>query len=370
MTNDKDQQEQPRRILEKSRTVRRRYQRSNKRLEFTPSQIQRIEREEERERKAQQLRDREKKKLSNKKKKTEKEAKEREERRRLGIPDPNIIKIPASQPLLLNFFGAGNKAKQAEEKVEERKECCVSTENESTETPALEDVTDAITETFSEVETELGDYWLDDVLLEEQIVSKENIHETGRGTPSNVSNATFVPHKNEQATVPAQNPECPPTGAKSLGDSFEDDTALLLQGLDPSVLQTFETAQKPQLHFHSLNTESTVMKNIQRNVTYSTLQSTCTTPHVGIPKLAGGAKIWNGRPIAPAKELEETITAPSDTKSYPQFPPKKTISQDTNGNETKRARFEMHHVDAEDEYDDLPLSTQDLRDLDRMIGLG
>ncbi|PYH66499.1 uncharacterized protein BO88DRAFT_120958 [Aspergillus vadensis CBS 113365] len=94
-------------ILEKSRTVRRRYQRSNKRFQFTASQIARIEREQEREKRAQQLRDKEKKRVANKKKKAEKEARDREERRRLGrmgLPDPNAPVPPSSQPLLFKFI--------------------------------------------------------------------------------------------------------------------------------------------------------------------------------------------------------------------------------------------------------------------------
>ncbi|OJK03136.1 hypothetical protein ASPACDRAFT_40457 [Aspergillus aculeatus ATCC 16872] len=94
-------------ILEKSRTVRRRYQRSNQRFQFTASQIARIEREQERERRAQQLRDRDRKRVANKKKKAEKEARDREERRRLGsmgLPDPNAPVVPSSQPSLLRFI--------------------------------------------------------------------------------------------------------------------------------------------------------------------------------------------------------------------------------------------------------------------------
>ncbi|PLB45660.1 hypothetical protein P170DRAFT_248673 [Aspergillus steynii IBT 23096] len=99
---------QPKRIvLEKSRTVRRRYQRSNKRLEFSASQIARIERDEEREKRAKKLREREKKRIANKKKKAEKEAKEREERRRQGLPpgvDQHALPVPSSQPLLSRFL--------------------------------------------------------------------------------------------------------------------------------------------------------------------------------------------------------------------------------------------------------------------------
>ncbi|KAL4749676.1 hypothetical protein BDW72DRAFT_204558 [Aspergillus terricola var. indicus] len=96
--------DRPRVILEKSRTVRRRYQRSNKRFQFTASQIARIEREEEREIQAQKLREKEKRRIQLKKKKAEKEAKVREERIRRGIPDPNAPAVPASQPLLFNFI--------------------------------------------------------------------------------------------------------------------------------------------------------------------------------------------------------------------------------------------------------------------------
>ncbi|KAB8078251.1 hypothetical protein BDV29DRAFT_15332 [Aspergillus leporis] len=94
----------PKRVLEKSRTVRRRYQRSDKRLTFSASQIARIEREEERERRAQKLQDKEKRRIANKKKKAEKEAKAREERRRLGLPDLNAPTVPSSQPSLFNFL--------------------------------------------------------------------------------------------------------------------------------------------------------------------------------------------------------------------------------------------------------------------------
>jgi hypothetical protein len=92
-------------ILEKSKTVRRRYQRSNQRFKFTASQVERIDREVQREKKAKQLREKEKKRIANKKRKAEQEARAREERKRRGIPDPNT-RIPSSQPLLSMFLGA------------------------------------------------------------------------------------------------------------------------------------------------------------------------------------------------------------------------------------------------------------------------
>lgn len=95
----------PRRIIiEKSSTVRRRYQRSDRRFKFTPAQLARIEREQKREARAKEIRERDKKRTVKKKQKAEKEAREREERKRLGLPDPNAPKVPSSQPLLSNFL--------------------------------------------------------------------------------------------------------------------------------------------------------------------------------------------------------------------------------------------------------------------------
>ncbi|KAJ5944691.1 hypothetical protein N7516_004859 [Penicillium verrucosum] len=105
--------EPPRIILEKSKTVKRRYQRSNQRFQFTASQIARLDREEEREKKAKKLRDQEKKRIANKKRKAEQEAQAREERKRRGIPDPNAARVPSSQPLLSMFLGAGKRQSPA-----------------------------------------------------------------------------------------------------------------------------------------------------------------------------------------------------------------------------------------------------------------
>ncbi|KAJ5959838.1 uncharacterized protein N7479_006988 [Penicillium vulpinum] len=98
--------DEPRRIiLEKSKTVKRRYQRSDQRFKFTASQIARLDREEEREKKAKKLREKEKKRIANKKRKAEQEAQAREERKRRGIPDPHAARVPSSQPLLSMFLG-------------------------------------------------------------------------------------------------------------------------------------------------------------------------------------------------------------------------------------------------------------------------
>ncbi|CAI7587523.1 unnamed protein product [Penicillium glandicola] len=105
--------DEPRRIiLEKSKTVKRRYQRSNQRFQFTASQIARLDREQEREDKAKKLREKEKKRIANKKRKAEQEAQAREERKRRGIPDPNV-RVPSSQPLLSMFLGAGKQQSPA-----------------------------------------------------------------------------------------------------------------------------------------------------------------------------------------------------------------------------------------------------------------
>lgn len=95
----------PRRIIiEKSSTVRRRYQRSNKRFKFSAEEIARIERELKAEKRAKELREKEDKRLAKKRKKAEKEARDREERKRLGLPDPTAPKVPSSQPLLSAFL--------------------------------------------------------------------------------------------------------------------------------------------------------------------------------------------------------------------------------------------------------------------------
>lgn len=97
--------EPPRRIIiEKSSTVRRRYQRSNKRFKFSAEEIARIERELKAEKRAKELREKEDKRLAKKRKKAEKEARDREERKRSGLPDPNAPKVPSSQPLLSAFL--------------------------------------------------------------------------------------------------------------------------------------------------------------------------------------------------------------------------------------------------------------------------
>ncbi|KAJ5232244.1 hypothetical protein N7468_005200 [Penicillium chermesinum] len=91
-------------IIEKSSTVRRRYQRSNKVFRFSAEELKRIEREEAREKRARELREKEKRRIANKKKKAEQDARLREEQRRQGPPDPESLKFPSSQQLLSRFM--------------------------------------------------------------------------------------------------------------------------------------------------------------------------------------------------------------------------------------------------------------------------
>ncbi|KAL1981459.1 hypothetical protein VTN96DRAFT_2631 [Rasamsonia emersonii] len=210
----------PRRILEKSRTVRRRYQRSNKRFQFTASQIERIEREEERERRAQKLREREKKRIANKKKKAEKEAREREERRRLGLPDPNV-KVPASQPRLLNFL--------ERKKEQQQQQLTELSEKESSQQD-------------TEVETEAED-WFDEDQSQSDAQAGSG---TSRDSNEKVSAVTAHGQDSHRAMPPTMmvtdcdgnvNEHSPPDPVLDLGESFRDETAILLEDLDPDTLQ-------------------------------------------------------------------------------------------------------------------------------------
>ncbi|KAL1858714.1 hypothetical protein Plec18167_003409 [Paecilomyces lecythidis] len=226
--------DKPRRILEKSKTVRRRYQRSNKRFQFTASQIERIEREEERERQAAKLREKEKKLREKKKRKVEREAKAREERKRLGLPDPNAPKVSPSQPLLVNFFGAkkppqpaleGRKS-ESDTEYSDSEESSVGDNGGSGQDPIGERRTDERTDThqsnigrdsyeYSELEDE-GDFSEAETVV---MHNDESVNE------NDVDAALRQPSR-DQTTSHLQ----------SLGDSFEDDTSRLLQELLPDEL--------------------------------------------------------------------------------------------------------------------------------------
>ncbi|KAJ5722403.1 hypothetical protein N7488_000438 [Penicillium malachiteum] len=131
-------------ILEKSSTVRRRYQRSDQRFRFTAEQLKRIEREEVLDKRAKDIREKEKKRIANKKKKLEQETKAREEARKQGLPDPFAPKIPASQPLLSKFLGFKKREptpeeSQAKEPIAEKPTSTPSPEPAITESDAHHD---------------------------------------------------------------------------------------------------------------------------------------------------------------------------------------------------------------------------------------
>ncbi|RDW57545.1 uncharacterized protein DSM5745_11440 [Aspergillus mulundensis] len=219
--------DRPRVILEKSRTVRRRYQRSNKRFQFTASQIARIEREEERERKAEKLREKEKRRILLKKKKTEKDAKAREERIRRGIPDPNAPAVPASQPLLFNFIKRTPSVQPEGEGPEEQPE--IDSESESkTETISEFDDDDSSfdDEEFDSILValdEAGQPTLEDIEgPREKDIEKDDdeFSECSAFYDEDLSKVTDTVEQVSVATVLST-------------DSFEDDTAILLEEFVP-----------------------------------------------------------------------------------------------------------------------------------------
>ncbi|KAE8157372.1 hypothetical protein BDV40DRAFT_51030 [Aspergillus tamarii] len=222
-------------VLEKSRTVRRRYQRSSKRLKFTASQIARIERDEERERKAQKLREKEKKRIANKKKKAEKELKAREERRRLGIPDPNAPTVPSSQPSLFNFLKKGPQAPAEQETTcEDTEPDILSTEVDTSEDSNSENDEPDDNETVSlEIsigeateleEVNLGERDDDEfsdcsIFYDEDVIKEAEIVAVSQGTIQ--AEPEKKEHKDQVAPpVPISLPA---------GESFRDDTAILLE---------------------------------------------------------------------------------------------------------------------------------------------
>ncbi|PLN76354.1 hypothetical protein BDW42DRAFT_22277 [Aspergillus taichungensis] len=250
----------PRRTFEKSREVRRRYQRSNKRPQFSASQIARIDREEERERKAQALREKEKRRVANRKKKAEKEAKAREERRRLGLPDPYAATVPSSQPLLFNFLkkGGDSASVTAEAEAETPGE-----ETDPGETTGVAEDSDfsafeeqgVVEEGFGDADVLLGDGAQGDTLVTGSAgangsTGQEGDHEDPSAETQeddefsdcsvfydedilkaveNVSSAVGMMQQEQQKQLPpSQQPERIPISLPG-GESFCDDTALLLE---------------------------------------------------------------------------------------------------------------------------------------------
>lgn len=247
--------EKPRRILEKSRTLRRRYQRSNKRFQFTASQIERIEREEERERRAAKLREKEKKLREKKKRKVEKEAKAREERKRLGLPDPNAPKVSSSQPLLLNFFGA-------------KKPPQPTPEEQSSDTESSDGEESGVNNNIGVGQDAIGEMGADDGRTDtgRSDAGQDSDRYSDLDDEGDLSEAETVvmdneENVNENAVNAALNGLCSPDQVRrhiqSLGDSFEDDTSRLLQELLPDELGINDNINKERARDHTLHYTST-----------------------------------------------------------------------------------------------------------------
>ncbi|OJJ51318.1 hypothetical protein ASPZODRAFT_360183 [Penicilliopsis zonata CBS 506.65] len=253
--------DQPRRIiLEKSRTVRRRYQRSNKRFTFTASQLRRIEREEELENRAKKLREKENRRLENKKKRAEKDAKAREERKKLGLPDPEALRVPSSQPLLSKFLA---RPKAASPQVDESNEETVDLDSGS-ETEK-EDYCSTEEEGEGEADKEAGPaaYFG----LEPNDPAKD-----AEGDNSDLEFSQCSIFDNEillvdEATVlgdldtakgtrPVKLPEYPARKpASALNSSFRDDTALLIEQMDD--YEEFDVEEDFEQELLKISTQAT-----------------------------------------------------------------------------------------------------------------
>lgn len=273
--------EQPRRvIIEKSSTVRRRYQRSNKRFQFTAEQLARIERDQERERRAKQLREKEKKRVANKKKKAEQDARAREERKRTGLPDPNAPKVPSSQPLLSMFLKKPAPAEKPEPERHDRPDPTTTETEENgdggdTEADSAAGDTEVDSDAFDDLGEEIEDEMFD--LQDADILKYSSFRpasiDASRETRSAVQDdhdddgdefsdcsafddedimkeadavaaTTTAPAETKQATVqapallqpPTDQPKTWPTPIASFGDSFRDETADYLEQVSFSEL--------------------------------------------------------------------------------------------------------------------------------------
>ncbi|KAJ5184807.1 hypothetical protein N7491_007323 [Penicillium cf. griseofulvum] len=248
--------DEPRRIiLEKSKTVKRRYQRSNQRFQFTASQIARLDREEEREKRAKKLREKEKKRIANKKRKAEQEAQAREERKRRGIPDPHAARVPSSQPLLSVFLGAGKRESPAVPEVESHDNDLESVsgdteaasdafddldevlENElsglqdaaTPKEPEGQDITTATRATFND-EDEFSDC---SVFDDEEIMKKAEMATTTRATDEETNN-TSIPKESSNL----RSPPAVLTLESSFGESLQYDPADFLEAEAAIITQT------------------------------------------------------------------------------------------------------------------------------------
>ncbi|KAJ5774273.1 hypothetical protein N7457_009169 [Penicillium paradoxum] len=270
--------DEPRRIiLEKSKTVKRRYQRSNQRFQFTASQIERLDREQEREKKAKQLREKEKKRIANKKRKAEQEARVREERKRRGIPDPNAARVPSSQPLLSMFLEAGKRQSPVTPDPEPTTTETESHKEENTDFGSdggdTEPDSDAFDDLDQELENDLSELQDAGVLVEsagpdigvetrpsfedddefsdwsafddEDIMKKAEAAAVTRTTDETTKNPSLPKELSTPQPSPSHRPTVP-TLASSFGESFQYDPADFLEAEAAIVTQTSQTGAKDQ----------------------------------------------------------------------------------------------------------------------------
>ncbi|KAL3468420.1 hypothetical protein BJX64DRAFT_282594 [Aspergillus heterothallicus] len=250
--------DRPRVTFEKSRVVRRRYQRSNQRFQFTASQIARIEREEQRKSEAEKLREKEKRRLKQKKQRAEKEAKAREGRKRLGLPDPNAAKVPASQPLLSNFImkktSAAKPTEAEDDSGDQSDSTIVGGTMVASDVVCDHDLDGDLDDEFDNDTPGFEDEGIDDLLLElgAAVEPKKEKSEGRRAEESRVTAATEEGDFSDcsfdffedviEATEPAvktiPSEQIPVLPVLASQDSFADDTAMLLEELrhefDPS----------------------------------------------------------------------------------------------------------------------------------------
>jgi hypothetical protein len=349
----------------------------------------------------------------------------------------------------VNFFGAGRKKvdevkEQAEGETEdsavtqetdtsgdeemneleedERKEDRVSPVPEETivlqqqqELSKTDDTANCLSEEFSDLETELGDDWLDDVDLEKHMASIENSQKS--------LSSSAATRNDDQPTEPAQSATSNWAG---MTESFEDDTSLMLQSLDPTVLEKFETPQQPKVVLQEVNTTATsdavrmsqhsavsspsvsnyavsIVRNgnaqyVNRRVNNLTptnfrSASLATNLHTSAHQPPHQIRTQTQQFFAQKQQPRTTATSKNTKLSSVQntpsgetfkkpavaasmqprrhlhFSPKKSFNQINKTNLIQKV-YHQPHFDAEDEFGDLPLSTQDVRDLDSIIGLG
>jgi hypothetical protein len=260
--------ERPRIILEKSKTVKRRYQRSNQRFQFTAAEIARLDREQEREKKAKQLRDREKKRIATKKRKAEEEARAREERKRRGIPDPHAPRVPSSQPLLSMFLGTG-KSKSIPE--HESKPTIIETNSQDegdvdsgsaagdteAESDAFDDLDEELEHDLSELDpgvpgktqSPANDEKNEDEFSECSAFDEHILNQADTATTRTTDEGTKSPSLPEQTPPELHSPRPPivPTvqPESSFGGSFLDDPADFLEA-EAAITQTTNDETKEQ----------------------------------------------------------------------------------------------------------------------------